>query len=187
MIRPNFDKALKLGELGETQVKAMLESWGWIIYRPETIGSHQMDILAIKDKKTTIAADVKTKDARIYYPDTGVNESHFQLYQDFMVRHNVEFFIFFVDPTAKKIYGNSIEELEKPRWEQGIDYPLVAPVKRGPDKGTLIRYWPLSRMRDFAEISEEQAAKIKELQQRNYGGPIPQPQMFLDFNSHEAA
>jgi len=182
MIQANFETAVSCGMIGEQEVRAMLEAEGCIIYQPQTSGSHQLDMIAIKDKKTTIAADVKTKARRTYYSDTGVNESHFKLYREFMEKHNLEFYIYFVDRSLGKIYGNTINELEKRRWHEGILYPRVERVKHGRDAGTLIRYWPMIAMLDFATLSEATAKAIRQFEQRNYKEPEEQLQVFFDFN-----
>ena len=183
MTQANFETAVSCGAIGEIEVRRMLESQGHIVYQPQTQGSHQMDMLAIKDKQTTIAADVKTKTRRTHYDDTGVNQNHFDLYQQFSRNHNVDFYIFFVDRVLGKIYGNKLALLERPCWHEGIKYPRVEPVKYGRDAGTLIRYWPMCSMQDFAKISKSTADAIQQFEQRNYITPKKSAQVFFDFNT----
>jgi hypothetical protein len=169
--------------IGEIEVRRMLESQGYIVYQPQTEGSHQMDMLAIKDKQLTIAADVKTKARRTHYEDTGVNQKHFELYQQFSHNHNAEFYIFFVDRVLGKIYGNRLSILERPCWHQGMKYPRVEAVKYGRDAGVLIRYWPMCVMQDFGKISKATAEVVRQYEQRNYSEPKESAQVFFDFNA----
>lgn len=182
MIQANFETAVSCGLIGEAEVRHMLESQGHIVYQPQTQGSHSMDMLAIKDKQSTIAVDVKTKTRRTYYDDTGVNQKHFELYRDFSRKHNVDFYIYFVDRVLGKIYGNKIHLLEQECWHEGIKYPRVEPVKYGKDIGTLIRYWPLCSMQDFRQISPAIGKIIQFYEQRNYDEPQESMQTFFDFN-----
>ena len=186
MIQANFETAASCGMIGEIEVRRMLESQGYIVYQPQTEGSHQMDMLAIKDKQLTIAADVKTKTRRTHYEDTGVNQKHFELYQQFSRNHNAEFYIFFVDRVLGKIYGNRLSILERPCWHQGIKYPRVEAVKYGRDAGVLIRYWPMCVMQDFGKVSKATAEMVRQYEQRNYSEPKESAQVFFDFNSEVA-
>jgi hypothetical protein len=181
----SFDISVKLGEIGEHQVKEMLERDGWIIYRPQTLGSHPLDVLAINEKRKTIAADIKTKPRRTYYADTGVDLCHFEQYKKFSEDHGVEFYIYFVDRSLGRIYGNSLKNLEIPCWHEGRQYPRTETIKYGKDAGQKIRYWAMCAMVDFAGISQKTIDAIKGFEQRNYKDPVEEKQLFLDFNSPE--
>jgi hypothetical protein len=61
MTRRNFDISLRKGALGESIIRSIMEDKGWVVYQPVTEGAHCFDIMAIRDKKTAIAVDVKAK------------------------------------------------------------------------------------------------------------------------------
>jgi len=164
MTRPDFEIAMKKGNAGEDIVKAVFEREGWIIYRPETAGAHHFDMMAIKNKKTAIAVDVKTKARMNFFPATGVNQIHFEEYERFSKKHQMPFWIIFVDERLKKIYGNTISELEKRRLVDGNAYPMVKNFK-----GTAVRLWPLAAMKDIARIDDNTADVLTSYSQRNYG------------------
>ena len=164
MTRPSFDIAMKKGAAGEAIVKGLFERRGWVVYRPETEGAHQFDILAIKDKVSAVAVDVKTKSRMNYYPATGVNQKHFEEYLRFSEKHLMPFWLVFVDEKLKKIYGNTISELEKPRRIGGHDYPFVKTLKCG----TQIRLWPLDAMKPIAALDDCAATVLTSLSQRSY-------------------
>ncbi len=165
MTRPSFDTALKKGAAGEVIVKGLFERKGWVVYRPETEGPHQFDILAIKDKVSAVAVDVKTKSRMNWYPATGVNQSHFEEYSRFSKKHLMPFWIIFVDEKQKTIYGNTISELEKPRCVDRRNYPFIMVLKCG----TQIRLWPLEAMETIATIDNNTATILTNLSQRSYG------------------
>ena len=164
MIRSNFDMAKKKGEIGETIVKALIEAKGYSVYQPTTQGAHQFDMLCIKDKKMAIALDVKTKARMNHYPATGVNEQHFMEYKAFSEKHNMPFYIVFVDEGDGRIYGNSLEELEKPQTIDGVSYPHIITNKWGKK----IRIWPLCNMSEIATLDGDDAERLVKLSQRNH-------------------
>jgi hypothetical protein len=165
MIRKSFDKALKKGAVGEAIVRQLMEAKGWTVYQPFTEGAHAFDILGIKDKKTAIALDVKTKARLNKWPITGVSQSHFEEYWEFSEKHCMQFWIVFVDEMLREIYGNTIEELERSvLCEDGTIYPWVSEDPRGKK----IRYWHLDSMRHIADIEVDDAETLRSLSQRSY-------------------
>ena len=167
MKRPSFDLSLKKGECGERIITSLLESKGFVVYKPVTNGSHAFDMLAIKDKERSIAIDVKAKSRRTHYNDTGVNQVHFECYQRFSERHLMPFWLFFVDEHLGSVYGNNIEELEKPIVDDGLCYPLV----QQSSYGKAIRYWSLSSMITFGSLEQNDSEELKSISQRNYNYP----------------
>ena len=159
----NFDLALTKGEYAEGIVRLIFERRGYIIYQPTTKGAHSFDMLAIKNKSKCIALDVKAKGRRNDYPDTGINVAHYQTYLSFAKKHNLEFWLVFVDEMQGVIYGNELDSLNYPTTEQGkwssIDYPLI---QNG------IRYFPLSNMIQLSKINEEDRSKLMAYNQRNH-------------------
>lgn len=156
----------KKGKIGEEIVRQYLESKGWIIYEPKTEDKpHAFDKLAIKDKKHIVIAEVKTKAARNYYPDTGIDIRHYEEYKLISEKHKMPVFLFFVDENKGEVYGNKLSELEKEHLVQGNNYPL---------KQNGIIYFPVIKgdgsenMISIAKLSEEDVEQLKKLNTRNY-------------------
>ena len=165
MTRPSFEQALVKGAMGERIVRAVLEGAGWVVYQPMTEGAHAFDMLSIKDKDRAIAIDVKAKARMTYYHATGVNLKHFEQYKAFSERHNMPFWIIFVDEGMGAIYGNEIAELEQERRsEDGRVYPITKTDKYGKQQ----RLWALEGMRTIRTLSEEEINYLKHVSQRNY-------------------
>lgn len=162
MSQARFKRALEKGALGESIVRGILESKGWVVYQPMTNGPHAFDMLSIRNKKRAIAIDVKAKARMNAYPATGINECHHAVYSAFSERHSMPFWLFFVDESLKMIYGNSIEELDKPRVVDSQSYPWIMPGRKP------IRLWPLSAMIEIAKIDDEQSLALEILNQRKY-------------------
>jgi hypothetical protein len=164
MTQRNFDLARRKGGVGESVVRGVLEAKGWVVYQPVTEGAHQFDMLCIKDKRSAAAFDIKAKARMNKFPCTGVDQRHFEEYKSFAEKHNMPFWLVFVDESMRSIYGNTIAELETPRSEGGIDYPWAMKTKGG----KFLRLWPLSAMKVIADLSVADADALKALSQRSY-------------------
>lgn len=164
MTQPNFERAKAKGAVGEAIVRAMLEAKGWVVYQPQTQGAHQFDMLCIKDKNAAIAFDVKAKARMNMAACTGINQTHFDEYARFSERHNMPFWVVFVDEQLGRIYGNSLTELERPIVVDGITYPWQFLTKFG----KLLRLWSLDSMKDIAPLDEASVALLADLSQRNH-------------------
>lgn len=154
--------SVKKGNIGERLVNEFLIKKGYIPYSPDADGAHPFDrLVASRDKKTIFIADSKTKPARTYYPDTGINIRHYNEYKFIQDKYNIDVFIFFVDEDSKTIYGNFLKRLDEPRKivHNGkiIEYPME-------QKG--IRYFPLSVMMPVAEIPAVDVLELFGLSQR---------------------
>ena len=148
--------SVKKGKLGEDIVRQYLESKGYVIYSPETNGSHPFDKLCINHNGNEIfIAEIKSKPHRIYYPDTGINKNHFLKYKFIQDKYSIDVFLFFVDEISKSIYGNWLSKLIKPRK----DYPL--------EQNGII-YFPLDIMLQIAKLEDKQVEELKSLSDRNY-------------------
>ena len=162
-IQQSFETALAKGEIGENIVRDMLEKKGWVVYKPVTDKAHAFDIMAIKDKKHVMAFDVKAKARRSLYPDTGIDERHYQVYKTFQDQHNITFWVVFIDENEKKAYGNEIDKLNESTLVnhngKQIQYPMVS---------NGIRYFSLNNMINIFTLDDSYADKLKELSQRNY-------------------
>lgn len=164
MTRASFEQALRKGAVGEQIVREWLEVKGFVVYQPLTDGAHAFDMMAIQNKKLVIALDVKAKAAMNKWPATGVDVNALRVYKEFMNRHNMPFFIAFVDERKREVYGNWISVLEKLRIVGGIKYPRVIENKYGKQ----IRLWPLEAMKLIAKLDEAKAQELRQLSQRNY-------------------
>jgi len=164
MTQKSFEISLRKGTLGEKICREKLEAKGWVVYSPVTEGAHAFDMLAIKDKMRAIAMDVKAKARLNYMPATGINQNHFEIYDAFSRKHNMPFWIIFVDEWERKIYGNSIERLECPFKSPGHGmFPVVKNWK------VPIRLWHLNQMIHIADVDEDLVADLEEVSQRAYG------------------
>jgi hypothetical protein len=158
------------GYMGEAEVDKYLIGKGIVPYSPITGVAHPFDRLcASQDKKRIFIAECKAKASRSRYPDTGINLSSYQDYKNIMEIYKIDVWLFFVDEYLKKIYGNSLSELEKPReiiipWRGPTNYPLIDRSKYGKD----IIYFPLVAMIDVCEIDPQIALKLRQLSTRNY-------------------
>lgn len=151
---------VKKGNLGEDLVADYLESKGFIVYEPVTEGSHGFDKLAMKNKRELVYAEVKAKARRKYYPDTGINISHYEDYSYLYREYKMNIFIFFVDELLEEIYGGFLQELRKPVEVNGQKYPLK-------HKGII--YFPLMNMRrNIAKLNAVDVKELKKYNTRNY-------------------
>ena len=160
MIQRNFETAMAKGEAGESIIRSHLEAKGWIVYKPFTDGAHCFDMMSIKDKRAAVAIDVKAKARMTKWPATGIDERHFNEYSHFSEKYKMPFWVIFVDEYLGRIYGNTIDELEKPRVVDGIEYPWVMRGK--------IRIWPLAAMKRIGTLADKQMKDLTKFNQRNH-------------------
>ena len=94
-----FLRNREIGELGEKIVQNHFEKLGFVCYKPVTIDvSHPCDNLFTQiETGEMFMGEVKTKEKRIYYPDTGVNIESYRTYKDVKKRLGIPFNIYFVD------------------------------------------------------------------------------------------
>jgi hypothetical protein len=151
---------VKKGNIGEKIVKEYLEREGYIIYKPDTSGSHPFDNLCASDQNIFVV-EVKTKEARKYYPDTGVDVRHFNKYNNIKEKHKINVYLFFVDAKNAKIYGNELEELIKPKMINGQNYPL---------RYKNIIYFPLENMITISQLTKQECENINKYNTKKYQG-----------------
>jgi len=156
----NNKLTVKKGNLGEEIAQSYLERKGFIVYRPLTPGSHPFDNLCANDKNIFVA-EIKTKEARKYYADTGVDIRHYDKYSYIKKTHNVKVYIIFVDAYNAKIYGNELDELIKPVSVGSKDYPSR--------EGGII-YFPLINMITIANLTKQQCNEIISYNTKRYDG-----------------
>lgn len=153
-------KTVKKGDIGEQLVIDYLSNKGYVVYKSITQGAHPFDNLcASRDKKRIFIAEVKTKEARKYYPDTGINIRSYNEYKFIQDKYKIKVYLFFVDATNRKVYGNVMEMLEAETTEGKYTYPL---------RQNGIIFFPLSNMKLIAELTEEQAETIRKYNTKNY-------------------
>lgn len=135
----------KKGEYGEKLVDAILKKQFSIYLSKNYDTSHPIDRLLV-DKRTLkiYGLDVKTKSARMYFPDTGIDTRHFKIYQE--LNEKIPVILVFVDEEKKEIYGNKLSKLIPNSKEQNK-----------------IVYFLLSDMITLGKISDEDASVLKEL------------------------
>ena len=161
----NWDKKIQVmkGKLGEKIVANYLIKIGWIPYRPHyDDGPHPFDMLcAKKDKSKLLISDTKTKPARIFYPDTGIDIKHYKDYRRISKRHNIDVFLFFVDEVKGLIYGGYLKKISKPCmiFHQGrtLHYPI---------RQNGIIYFPLKRMIRISKIPDSLVLELQKLSSR---------------------
>jgi Holliday junction resolvase len=163
-IEPNFNISAKKGAVGERIVRGLLEKQGWIVYQPLTEGPHLYDILAVKDKEKALVLDVKAKARMKKRAETGIDKSQYEEYKNFSLKYSMPFWLVFVDEMEKRIYGNTLEELEKECVEDGQIYPHEIITKYNKK----VVMWPLSKMKHFANLTEDDVIELKKHNRRNY-------------------
>lgn len=156
------------GNMGEKIIYELLRKKGWIVYKTIMEGGHCFDFLATKDRKELLIVEVKTKPKRLKYPDTGFNLRHYNEYKRISEKHNLKVFVAFVDESEGRIYGNYLNELEKPKTitanGKQITYPLIySPY--GNETGTV--YFPVENMVTIASLRNEDIANLKAHSTRN--------------------
>lgn len=147
---------VKRGNVGENIVKNHFESLGYIIYEPITNGAHPFDkFVAHSNKKDLFILEVKTKPARIKYPDTGIDISAYNGYKYIVDTYRINIFLVFVDDLNKSVYGNWITELDKPYK----NYPL--------ETGGII-YWHIGSMTELRKLTDTECDEIRKYYTGNY-------------------
>lgn len=149
----------KKGAVGESIVDRYLKENGVIPYKPDVNCAHPFDRLcASRDKKNLYITEVKSKAARKYYPDTGINERHFETYRNISKKYGIEILIYFVDEEERKVYGGPLSRISKKHLVEHkgriLEYPIF---QRG------IVYFPLELMTDVADLTLDDALRLANL------------------------
>lgn len=142
------------GDFAERIVHKYLENKGYIVYIPQTNGSHSFDRLAIKNKKQIIIAEIKAKAKLNNYDETGFEYKHYLEYKEISKKHNIPVFIFFVDEMLKEIYGNFLSALEQ--------NSRIAPW------GTQILFQMKNMKRNIYNLNNEEVLFLKQTSTRKY-------------------
>ncbi len=146
-----FKANLKKGSVGERLVLSHLRKMGYILYTPPEGMRHPVDVICFSkhNYQDAFIAEVKTKPRMRRYNATGIDCEHFMVYDMLQRSMGLPVFIFFVDFSLRRIYGNYLDELIKPHSQiegkRVISYPRVISPK-----GRCIVLFGLSRMVDIA-------------------------------------
>jgi len=151
------------GAIGEQIARRHLESKGLVVYEPVTNGAHPFDKLcASRDKRSLVIAEVKTKPARVYYPDTGIDLRHYHDYMRIQARYGIDVHLYFVDEDKREMYGNKLTNLIARRQVEHNGKVLDYPMQQGG-----IIYFPLAAMEQVSLLTDDEAAGIAALSTRS--------------------
>lgn len=157
-------KEVKKGDVGEDYVDEHMIDRGYIRYipDPDIDASHPIDRLYMKNDITDVLfLDVKTKEARIFYPDTGINIKACNKYKSIFMNTGIDVYLAFVDATAEKVYGNKLSHLLLSRQvEHTVKGELVClnyPITLGG-----IIYFPLDEMEFISVLPDHVCSHIYE-------------------------
>lgn len=167
------------GVTGEDICFNYLRNKGHTVYRPDDHDkAHPIDAFIVHGQKYSVCcADIKTKPKRNAYPDTGINLSHYGTYCYIKNINNIRVFIFFVDENECRIYGNWLDILEQRREVMHNGRIIVYPLWMG---GQI--YFPMNAMLHIANISNNDAEKLKDMRNTRYTSTLNTDQRIIDFN-----
>jgi len=98
------------GLIGEQWVSKQLREMGYLI---KNRGQHRLPFDLLAEKNTfKFGIQVKDKEPRIHYPDTGFEKWRYRMYQKWQEDTGKKMLILFTDK-SKKIYGNWLDFLGK--------------------------------------------------------------------------
>lgn len=165
-------KMYKKGELGEEIVDNLILNKGkFIPYAPVLDNAHIFDrLVASRDKSKLMIVEIKTVDARDYYPDTGISIKHYEEYSEIEKKYGIDIWVLFVDSKKKEIYGNTLDNLRQytKTMHNGrfLEYPMIEPNFTA--VGGKIIYFPLKNMVTICKLSERQAKELQGLNNKGY-------------------
>lgn len=141
----------KKGKLGEQLVREMIIKNGWVVYTPSEGQAHAFDILATKNKTRIIAIDVKTKARLNKWEAQGINRRTYIEYCYFSEKHNIPFYLVFVDDKNGEIHAVNIAKLHNPIQ---VNAYIIA--------------WPLSQMQLIGKIDSMKIQQLSEFDTRTW-------------------
>jgi hypothetical protein len=105
---------VKKGVIGENIVINILESKGYVIYKPITKSAHKIDFFIHKADaiKQISAAEVKTKRRLIIAPSTGIDNRVYKHYKELFEKHCIDTYLYFVDDFEECIYAQWLAKLD---------------------------------------------------------------------------
>ena len=160
----------KKGDIGEKIVDDIIENNPDILcYAPITDGSHPVDrIVMSRDKREMMIVEVKTLNARDFYPDTGISIDHYNQYKYLQEKYCMNVQLVFVDERKGKVYGNLIDELDKEIVVKHNGRDIVYPHNKYNSyaTGEYIRYFALDSMKEIRDLTEEEILEIRKYSNR---------------------
>ena len=151
----NFEslKTTKKGNVAEDIVQQKLLDKGYFIYKSVTNKSHHFDFLIHDKKGNVFALEIKCKELRNKYPDTGFPLTSWKKYM--AINKKIKFMILWIDYKKEEIYGNELDELIKPVIIDERQYPKLETHS--------IIYFSYNQMKVYCKLNEEEVLKIKEI------------------------
>jgi len=161
----NFEK----GDIGEELVRRALRKKNYMLAFFEPGQAHPCDNIVTKWNMEFRALDIKTYPRRFYYPDTGINYSHYLKY----IKIKDPFYLIFVDDIEKKVYGNSLFELNKKTTVNEVSYPFM---QGSGDKKRI--YFPLQNMEFYFGLPDDFCKELRGKSGGSYYDKNKQPKQF---------
>ena len=129
----NFQERIKRGYTGENLVLEYLTNNGFIVYINGKEQRHPVDMICFDKNNYSrgFFAEVKTKPKLSNYNGTGFDLKHLMIYKRLQREYNMNVFIYFVDFSLRRIYGNYIDELLKPTTQVEDDRLIEYPFEMG--------------------------------------------------------
>lgn len=153
------------GDIGERLIRDYLEKEEQVVlYKAITEKAHCFDYLAYKYNKFQYAVEIKTKPARTYYPDTGFDYKYYTKYKSASEELKLRVLVLFVDEIKGTVYGEYLDELDKPRTLKIDDkFTKYPQIHNG------IIYFPLDVMKTFFYINDTYLNQLKLINQAKKG------------------
>jgi len=120
------------GDYAESLVNNYLLLNGYECFTPSGLKAHLFDGMALRkiDNIELFLYDVKSKAARNFHKDTGVDLKHFKHYMEMVKFFNKKFYVYFVDEELGYIYKQNLNEYYNNKYityndEDDIVYPKI--------------------------------------------------------------
>ena len=167
---------MKKGDYGELIVKQYLHKKGINTMSNDEQVPHPFDFLMFAKRNgewTLVMSDVKTKPKMRQYNGTGIDVADFNLYLYLQQKFGMEMYLYFVDDTLGKCYGNYLNDLTKEVKENGIVYPFT--TRASSNKRDVIIFH-MSNVKPAFDLDAEQISILKSLSTSEYdNGDYTQP------------
>jgi hypothetical protein len=156
-------ETIDAGEYGEKLVDQYLKDKGFKIGSFED-GPHPFDRFVCTTKNELFLLDTKTKPKRTYYDDTGIDLKDYNKYLELSDKHHLQFFLFFVDYVAKRVYYGEIHDLSVKHIDYLKEkiYPLIEKCNEK------VIYFPICNFKYNFKLSDEDAEKLASYCHSNY-------------------
>lgn len=150
-----------VGELGEDIVVNYLRSKGYEVdFTGDRYHEHEIDLVVKRDGVILFYADVKTKQCREEYDDTGFDSADYHKYVAFSKKRGVPVFIYFVDFYRKAVEGNYLHILGEVKEAEFDDRGYFINFDPYPKFEDGVAYFPFNRLEYISSLSNFQIAEI---------------------------